>query len=163
MPPMSSVRTFIAALKTGETRTTRALEKVVARRRGADAHALAAALRRRGALDAPLADPMRSAIRAVPLPERFVARCIDAWPDKQKEEARRAIVGAMRHGRRLQFRWGLTDADTYETAIVTRGSRVTITALSPRSSLRIRGDEIEVAPASLRRRRPYWTPRIDRG
>ena len=35
MPPMTSVKTFIATLRTGETRTTQALDKAVARRRGA--------------------------------------------------------------------------------------------------------------------------------
>lgn len=146
MPPMSSLRTFIAALKTGETRTTKALEGVASRRRGAVAEELLAALSHRGALNAPLPAPFRQAIKKTPLPERFIDRCIDAWPDAQKEQARRALVRAIHDGRRVRFRWGLTAGRGYETEITRAGNRVTITALSPRSTLRISGDEIYVAP-----------------
>ncbi len=146
MVPMSSLRTFIAALKTGETRTTRALEEVAARRRGAVAEELITALKRRGALNAPLPAPFRQAIKKTPLPERFIDRCIDAWPDAQKEQARRALVKAIGDGRRVRFRWGLTAGRGYETQITCVGNRVTITALSPRSTLRISGGEVYVAP-----------------
>jgi len=145
MPPMSSLRTFIAALKTGETRTTRALEGVARRRRGALAEELLLALKHQGALNAPLQAPFRQAIKKTPLPERYIDHCIDDWPDAQKEQARRALVKAIADGRRVRFRWGLTAARGYETEITRTASRVTITALSPRSTLRISGDEIHVA------------------
>jgi hypothetical protein len=148
MPPMSSLRTFISALKTGETRTTTALERVVAHRRGAVAAQLIADLHHRGALDAPLADPFRQAIKKTPLPERFIDRCIDGWPDPQKESARRALVAAINDGRRVQFRWGLTMGRGCETKITRTANRVTITALSPRNTLRIAGKEIHVAPSA---------------
>jgi hypothetical protein len=149
---MSTLRTFITALSTGETRTTKALEEAT-RQRGAAADELHAALNRRGALNAPLEDPIRQVIRKTSLPDRYIDRCIDAWPDAQKERARRAMVKAMRDGNRLRFRWGLTAGPSYETVIKTVGSRTTITALSPRSSLHISRGEIQVAPVKLPRGR----------
>jgi hypothetical protein len=149
---MSSLRTFINALSTGQTRTTEALEQAV-RQRGAAADELMTALRRRGALNAPLEDPIRQVIRKTPLPDRYIDRCIDAWPDAQKERARRAMVKAMRDGKRLRFRWGLTTGRGYETEIRTVGARTTITALSPRSSLHISSGEIHVAPVRRPRKR----------
>lgn len=145
---MASLRTFIAALKTGETRTTKALEEVMGRRRGAAAEDLLAALNRRGALKAPLQTPLRQAVKKTPLPEQFIERCIDGWPDAQKERARRALVKAIDDGHRVRFRWGLTAGRGYQTEITRAGNRVTITALSPRSTLRISGDEIDVAPGT---------------
>jgi hypothetical protein len=150
---MSNVRAFITALKTGETRTTKALEKAVARRRGAAAEEVFAALGERGALKTPLSGPVRTALRRAPLPDHLIERCIDGWPDAQKERARRAIVDALRDGRRVRFRWGLTDARGFESEVRTRGNIVTITALSPRSTLRVSGDDIDVAPAIARGRR----------
>ena len=77
MPPMSSLRTFVTALRTGETRTTKALEHLVARRRGAAAEELIAAMAKRGAMNTPLPSPFRDAIRRSPLPERYIETCID--------------------------------------------------------------------------------------
>ena len=70
-------------------------------------------------------------------------------PDASIEEAAKA----MRDGNRLRFRWGLTSGRSYETEIKTVGSRTTITALSPRSTLHISRGEIQVAPVKLPRRR----------
>ena len=148
MAPMAHLRTFIAALRTGETRTTKALEGVMGRRRGAEAEELITALNRRGALKAPLQAPFRQAVKKTPLPERFIDHCIDDWPDAQKEQARLALVKAIDDGHRVRFRWGLTAGRGYQTEITRAGNRVTITALSPRSSLQISGGEIYVAPAS---------------
>jgi hypothetical protein len=146
---MSSLRTFIAALKTGETRTTKALELVVSRQRRAASTELVDALAARGAFNTPLQKGFRQALRKAPLPERNIEQCIDGWPDAQKEQMRRAIASAIQDGRRVRFRWGLTAARTFATEINSDGAgAVTITALSPRSSLRVdRGNEVYVAPA----------------
>jgi hypothetical protein len=145
---MTTLKTFIAALRTGETRTTRALEDVMGRRKGAAAEELLATLHHRGALKAPLQTPLRRAVKKTPLPERFIDRCIDAWPDVQKERARRALVKAVNDGHRVRFRWGLKAGAGYKTEIKRTGNRVTITALSPRSSLRTSAGEIYVAPTA---------------
>ena len=150
MPPMSSLRTFIAALKSGETRTTKALQRAVARRRGAKGQALIAALKHKGALNAPLQAPIRGAIG---LPDVFIERCIDDWPDVQKEQARRAMVTAINKGQQVRFRWGLKAGPGFDATIRRGASSVTITALSPRSTLRISGDdEIYVAPGGPQKR-----------
>lgn len=154
---MTSVKTFIAALRTGETRTTQALEKAVARRRGARAEALIGLLRQRGALKTPLQKDLRTAIRGTRLPERYIASCVDGWPDAQKEQMRRAIVTAIKGGHRVRFEWGITPAAGYRTEIRrAQSGTVTILALTPRSSLRASrdGDIVVMPPPRKRTRRP---------
>ncbi len=148
MPPMSSLKTFIAALRTGETRTTKALDRAVSRRRGANAAHLIALLHKRGALKAPLQPELRKAVRDAELPERFVQRCIDEWPDAQKEQIRRALVSAISESRPVRFAWGLTPAPRHSTEIDdARRGAVTITALTPRSFLRAHSDgSVDVVP-----------------
>ena len=158
MPPMSSLRTFIEALRTGETRTTKALDHVVAHRRGAKAAKLIDLLHKPGALKAPLQDPFRQAVKGAPLPEKYIQQCIDGWPDAQKEKIRRALVTGIRDHRRIRFVWGLTPAAGFQTEIRktstgtgTGTGKLTITALTPRSSLRAHHDgNVDVVP----RKRP---------
>jgi hypothetical protein len=162
MPPMSSLRTFIAALQTGETRTTQALDKAVARRRGAKAAGLIQLLHKRGALNAPLQSALREAVGSAPLPEQFIQHCIDGWPDAQKEQMRRTLVAAIRDGRRVRFAWGLTPVAGFKTEISDTGAgAVVITALTPRSSLRAHQDgNIDVVPRKApAARRPAVRPR----
>jgi len=148
MPPMSSLRTFIAALKTGETRTTKALESLAGRRRGATATAVIAQVNKANAMNTPLGDPLRSAIRMSPLPENVIATCIDGWPNSQKEKIRVAVARAIREGRRVRFRWGLTPESGFRTEIHDSGSgTLTITTLTPRSALRTHADgSVEAMP-----------------
>jgi hypothetical protein len=148
MAPMSSLRTFIEALRTGETRTTKALDHVVARRHGAKAAELITLLHKRGALNAPLQDPFRQAVKGAPLPERYIQECIDGWPDAQKEKMRRALVIGIRDHRRIRFAWGLTPEAGFQTEIRHTGAgALTITALTPRSSLRAHEDgNVDVVP-----------------
>lgn len=153
MPPMSSLRTFISALRSGDTLTTRALNNVLAQRTGADE--LVGVLKKRNGFNAPLTSPLRDAIRRAPLPDETITECIDRWPDDQKERARRAIVKAVDAGRSVRFTWGLTESTECETMIDASGTgAVTIRALSPRSSLRIYDeDKINVAPVRASRAR----------
>jgi hypothetical protein len=145
---MSSLRTFVTALRTGETRTTKAIEHVVGGRRSAAKEELLSAMRKRGAMNAPLAAPFRRAMRRAPLPERYIAVCIDGWPDSDKARMRRAVIAALDEGRRVRFRWGLTGARGHGVQIDDDGAGpITITALSPRSSLRVERDEVHVSPA----------------
>jgi hypothetical protein len=150
---MSSPRTFIEALKTGETRTTKALELVMGRREGPRAEAFFAAMGRRGALKSPLNPTIREAIqKKTRLPDTYIDRCIDAWPDKHKEDARRAIIKAFNSGRRLRFRWGLKSGAGYDAVVSDEEHQITITALSPRSTLRVtKQNQIYVAPGIPKR------------
>lgn len=153
MPPMTSVRTFINALQTGETKTTIAAQAALGR--GRRVSALVNALSKRGAFDSPLQEAFRAELRKAKLPSSYIESCIDNWPNKQKEKMRRAVASAVRDGRKVRIRWGLTTAGTYETQIRrTDSGLVTITALSPRKSLRVSGSRgILVAPSDRRPRR----------
>jgi len=145
---MSSLRTFIAALQTGETRTTKALDLVVARRHGPKAGALIDLLHKPGALKTPLQGPLRQAVKSAPLPEKYIQVCIDGWPDAQKEKMRCALLIGIRDHRRVRFVWGLTAAPGFHTEIHDTGAgTVTITALTPRASLRAHADgNVDVVP-----------------
>jgi hypothetical protein len=146
MPPMSKVKTFIDALKTGETTTTKKLERVTGKRSSAAALELIGALRKKNALDRPLDGVILEVLRSEGVTRRHIERCIDAWPDKHKEDARRAIIGAINAGKPVRFRWGLKSGAGCDAQISKRGPVVTITALSPRSTLRISKGEIFVDP-----------------
>jgi hypothetical protein len=143
---MSTLKTFIEALKSGETRTTKALERLLRRRRSATTQAVIAALRQPGALNRRLDASLRSALNP-PLSDTTISICIDNWPDTQKEEARKQIIWAINKGGSVQIRWGLKSGAGYDAKFKRSGNNVTITALSPRSSLKISGGEIYVAPA----------------
>jgi hypothetical protein len=144
---MSKLATFISALRTGETRTTKALERLLKQRRSAQTQAVIAALRQPGALNRRLGAPIRSALNP-PLSDDVISICIDKWPDTQKEEARKQIVWAINKGGSVQIRWGLKAGAGYDAKFKRSGKNVTITALSPRSSLHISGGEVYVAPAA---------------
>jgi hypothetical protein len=150
---MTSVRTFITALQTGETKTTIAAQAALGR--GRRVSALVNALNKRGAFDSPLQPAFRDELRRAKLSNRDIEACIDRWPDAQKERMRRAVASAVRDGRKVRIRWGLTTASSYETQIRrTDSGLVTITALSPRRSLRVSGSRgILVGPADGRKRR----------
>jgi hypothetical protein len=143
---MSSLRTFITALKTGQTRTTRALNRISAERNTARGRQLIEALREEDALGEPLREPLRGALRGE-LPEIAIEECIDQWPDDLKEWAREEMIWAIDNGWGLEFAWGITEADTYETEISYDGGVVKITAFSPRSTLSTYDeDQVNVGP-----------------
>ena len=83
-----------------------------------------------------------------PLPENVIATCIDGWPNSQKEKIRVAVAHAIREGRRVRFRWGLTPESGFRTEIHDSGSgTLTITTLTPRSALRTHADgSVEAMP-----------------
>jgi hypothetical protein len=123
------------------------LNRIAAERDTVDAQPLIAALRRRHALDGDLEEPLRGALRGTQLPEIAIEECIDRWPDDLKEWARGEMVWAIDNGWPLEFSWGITEADTYETQISYDGGVVKITAYSPRSSLVVYDDDqINVGP-----------------
>ena len=155
MPPMTSLNTFIQALQTGQTKTTKALDHVVAHRRS-NAQLLEL-FRKPRALDAPLQSALRSAVLGAPLGNKYIKHCIDGWPDDQKERMRRAVVTAIRYKHAVRFGWGLTSAAAFTTMIhKTPSGDVEITALTPRAMLSTKGAAINVvsplkAPAKRRR------------
>lgn len=154
MPPMSKIRTFVDALKTGETKTTKALQTALGPRQSATARALIAALRQTNALKRPLAEPFRGAIKKGKLHDDYVTYCIDAWPDQDKEDVRKELLKAIGRGDSIRFRWGLKSGAGHEAVVEQVGRTTTIMALSPRSLLKASGDEIYVGPHPPKKRRP---------
>ena len=103
------------------------------------------------AFRAPLGHRFRERLHAVGLPDDAIVACIDGWPDPDKESLRQALVEAVDESRIVRFRWFLTDAPNYQTRIEYESGTVTITALSPRSTLTIfNGDRIAVGPVPPR-------------
>ena len=90
MPPMSSIGTFLKALKSGKTRTTESAERALGR--GRRSAALVSAVKKKHAFKAPLQQPLRDALKAANLTEPLITTCIDAWPNHEKEKARAAVA-----------------------------------------------------------------------
>ena len=136
MPPMSSIGTFLKALKSGETLTTKAAEKALGR--GRRSATLVSTVKKKHAFKAPLQQPLRAALKAANLTEPLITACIDAWPNHEKEKARLAVANAINTDRRVRLRWGLSTGTGYETEVRKTETTVTIIARSPRSKLRVR-------------------------
>jgi hypothetical protein len=145
---MSKIKTFIDALKSGETKTTKAIEQVVGVRKAADRQALLDALDQPHALKSPLAKAFKDALIDAGLKRNEIKRCINAWPENDKETARVALVKAMKRGDRVRFRWGLKSGAGYDAESERDGNTTTITALSPHSSLETRGNSVYVGPTN---------------
>ena len=142
MPPMSSIGTFLKALKSGKTRTTEAAERAISR--GRRRPALVSLLSKKNAFKSPLQQPLRDALKAANLTEDLVTKCIDGWPNSEKEKARAAVASAIRNDKRLRLRWGLSTGSGYETQIKKTDTTVTIVARSPRLKLRVRSGGVFV-------------------
>jgi hypothetical protein len=137
---MSTIQTFINALKTGRTRTTRALDEIFAAP-AALPDSQKDAFQAPGVLH-PLADWMRDRLKAVsdPLIEDEL-RHIDEWPAAQKEQVRLAIAQAIAGDVTMRFRWELYSGVGPDTVIVDHGTDgIFVTFRSPRSSVRLEGD-----------------------
>ncbi len=133
MPEMSSVRTFVEALKTGMTKTTKALDQV-------DYAEYIDQLKVPGALNA-LQPWAREALTAQGLSEGELGH-INAWPNDQKELIRQAIVNAVDNARNLSFFWELyanAEEDTSIQGLDEEGD-ITITFLSPRRRVTTSGN-----------------------
>ncbi len=130
MPDMSTIKTFVKALKTGMTKTTKALDKC-------DYASHLDELRKPHALDKPLPGWARGALQP-PLSDAELDH-IDDWPDGQKDLVREAIVTAAENKRKLQFFWELHSGTDEETDIqgLAGAGTTTIRFRSPRSKLRV--------------------------
>jgi hypothetical protein len=132
---MSSIGTFLKALKSGETLTTKTAERALGRARRRPA--IVTILKTKNAFKAPLQQDLRDLLKPN-LNDEQINKCIDSWPNTQKEAARAAVANAIRTDRRVRLRWGLSTGSGYETNITKTEKTVTIVARSPRSKLRVR-------------------------
>ena len=132
MPASSPWATFNQARRTGITRTTQALDAILA----ATPAAVVAAARAPDALTG-LPAPFRGALSGQRLNQLEIDH-IQAWPDDQKEKVRAALVDAHDRGMTVSFRWRLHDADMERTTIrtVVGANAISITFYSPWSKVR---------------------------
>ena len=144
MPPTSTIQTFINALRTGQTRTTRGLDELFASPAalgGSLKTDEAALLRSPGGLE-PLAGWMRDRLAGVsdPLTGPELDH-IDEWPAIQKERVRQALVRAIDDDVTVRFSWEIYSGAGPDTAIVDHGAAgIFVTFRSPRARVRLEGD-----------------------
>lgn len=144
MPPMSTIQTFIDALRTGQTRTTRGLNEIFGEPAAAGAALKpdqAALLGSPGGLDA-LAGWMRDLLKRVsdPLTDAELDH-IDEWPRVHKERVRLALVRAIEDDVAVRFSWEIHSGAAPDTAITDQGTDgIFVTFRSPRARVRLEGD-----------------------
>ena len=138
MPEMSTIKKFVAAIQTGRTNTTRALEQLFANPGRHGSNPNFPQLNTPNALNRPLAAWVQSELRAVGLTEPEIAH-VDGWPDAEKEQVRQALVAAIQANRSVRFLWALHDGTSSENRIdnLNGTGDVVITFRSPRLNVRL--------------------------
>lgn len=138
MPETSTIRKFIAAVQTGRTNTTKALEMLFTNPGRHRTHTNFGDLSVAGALNKPLAAWAKAVLRALGLSDPELAH-IEDWPDTEKEEVRKALVVAIQADRNVRFLWELHDvagSDNRVTNVDGPGD-ITVTFRSPRANVRL--------------------------
>lgn len=152
MPPTSSIRTFIDALKTGQTRTTRKLDDLFATpgqlnltfQQDQD-------LRTPNIFSPQLPDWVRNLLSGPhvvtnPLSKDELQH-IDEWPSEQKEEVRKKLVTARDNNLGVRFFWELYEGTAPATVISDLGGSLgfLVTFSSPRSQLTLSDDDATIS------------------
>ncbi len=134
MPQTSTVKEFVTALRTRESKTTKALTKYFT---GPGRHRdRLPAFSRRGALNI-LPSWARRDLRALGLENKELSH-INQWPNGQKEEVRKALVTAIENNRNVRFFWELHGGRTEETEVTDSGKgAITIVFRSPQRNTRV--------------------------
>ncbi len=141
MPPTTSVRTFIQALQSGKTGTTRGLDALFTP--PYEGKPGATDIQEPGALNAPLHGWAVTALINAGLSGPEI-RHMNLWPDDQKEDLRAVLAQAVVDDRGAQFFWGLHDGSEPLTEVDDSGpGDVIVRFLTPRSLVTQAGDEIE--------------------
>ena len=134
MPPRSTVKEFVTALQTRESKTTKALTKYFTRS-GRHSGRLPE-LRRRGALNV-LPTWARKDLKKLGLENRHLAH-INQWPRAHKEELRRALVLAIENNRNVHFFWELHGGRREETEIIApKTGTIGVISRSPQRNVRV--------------------------
>jgi hypothetical protein len=145
MPPGTRLRTFIEAIQTGTTRTTRALDVFFTDPGRHQNHPHRNDFKTPGAFNM-LPQWARTGLRAA-LSDLELAH-IDSWPDEQKEAVRDAVDKAINDKRRaVHFFWlpSTLAAETTEIIDPDGAGDITIKFFSPRQMIRVVGnDEVTV-------------------
>ena len=137
MPEKSTIKKFVAALQTGRTNTTRALEELWAARGTLDAAKLAV-LPTIGLT--PLEPWLRQELAARGLSEPELVH-LDRWPDPEKRAVRAKLVSVVGDSRPVHFSWELHRGDNEDHEIQDPDATgdITIIFRSPRRKVAIGG------------------------
>lgn len=139
MPPTSTIKQFVDALQTRQTKCTKAFDQLFRSPARVKNHPSFDKFARAGALRAPLPAWARNELIAAGLGPREIA-AINKWPNAQKEQVRRTLVAAVNRGRRVRFYWELHNGRGEETdapARIPRTGSVAITFRSPQRKVRV--------------------------
>jgi len=137
MPAYSTLRTFIAALKTGQTNITRSLEGLINDDEKRQGHAWR--VRNAGVFDGAFDPWLREMLGDAGLSTPEIDH-VERWPDPQKETVRQEIVAAIDDNRTLGFNWEIWEgADPVsDVREETPGTR-RVVFRSPRAGVRLSG------------------------
>ena len=150
MPPYTTIKTFMDALMTGRTNTTKALDALLQRNLQADQEDWAR-LQQPHSLDKPGSAKIPEGIepgwwkdylreKVLPTLSKGELDHIDAWPEEQKEQVRATIVAAKSDSRTVHFFWELHGGKKEDTQIdVPAHGDITITFRNPRDRLEVSG------------------------
>lgn len=114
MPPYSTLRTFVNALKSGETNITRSLEKLV--NDGSRRQKYADWVDKPGALDGEFPAWLRTELVQAGMKQEEIEH-IEAWPDSQKDVARAQVSAAVKDKRPVRFSWELWEGKHAESEV----------------------------------------------
>ncbi len=135
MPAYSTLKSFIKALKTGDTNITQTLESLVNNR--AKRNQYSSDIRATHTGQGQLPGWLRSEMVQAGMSEPEVDHC-ERWPDREKEKVRQQLVEAMDSDANLHFSWELFDGD-HPLSEVRRDSNqdVRIVFRSPRKGVKL--------------------------
>lgn len=100
MPAYSSLRTFIEALRTGDTNITRTLRRAIAREG-------VALIRDRASVDPHLSDDLREVLARYGMATEEIDHIENEWPPEKRNEAREWVLAAADENRSVAFSWEL--------------------------------------------------------
>ena len=143
MPPPTTVQTFIQALRTGETNTTRAFDAIFTPPYAG--RPWLADIRVSGAFNGTtLAGWAVSALQAEGLAQAQIDH-VGTWPDADKERVRAFVVSAIEANRRVRFFWGLGHRPVPVTETHDETPDWSVWFLTPQSAVRqLAADDIDV-------------------
>jgi hypothetical protein len=151
MPPTSSIRTFINALKTGQTRTTRRLDELFATPGQLNLNTQQVQdLRTPNIFSQQLpvwVSDLLSPQQGINALSYLELKHINEWPSEQKEEVRQKLVIALDNNLGIRFFWELHEGTAPATLIRDLGgsSGFLVTFRSPRSLVTLADDDASIS------------------
>ncbi len=135
MPPGTTIKKFVDALKTRKTVINSALDQLFTESRRHEAYL--AELSNPDALNSPVPDWAKAELRKVGLGDVEFAH-MNRWPDTHKEAMRKAIVTAIQTNRHVRFFWELHAGPDNVTDVQDQGTGdITVTFRSPLSKVKV--------------------------